>query len=175
MNILKWERAFLILFLGNYIINNVAVGIASLFPAGAAGAAITMQYIVFVILAAIVSGLLTWWYFCHDSSGNLLKTGAAFGVFGFVIWIATTLISGISGVLAQTGSLAQVASVLPNFGPFLLSKPTLIALGYWIIPALLVGWMLQMKSKKNMTSPHTTMSTTHTTETHSVSTTSHSM
>jgi hypothetical protein len=79
---------------------------------------------------------------------NALMGGIVFGVGAFVISILTTFVSGIAGVLAQTGSLAQVGSVLPNFGPFIWSWSTLILLCFWVIPAALVGWWLQMRSSK---------------------------
>jgi hypothetical protein len=154
---MKWERLFLIAFLGNYIINNIVAGIASLIPAGASGSFFTAQYIAYVILAAIVVGLLTWWYFKPLSRMNALKSGALFGVCGFIISILTTLVSGIAGVLAQSGSLAQVWSVLPNFGPFLWNWSTLILVCFWVIPATFVGWWIQMKAAKMMTPPPSPM------------------
>lgn len=149
---MKWERLFLIAFLGNYIINNVVAGIVSLIPAGTSGSLLTPQYISYVIFAAIVVGLLTWWYFKRASMPSW-KTGLIFGVSGFVISILTTFVSGIAGVLAQSGSLSQLWSVLPNFGPFLWSISTLILFLFWIIPAAFVGWWIQMKMTKKMVTP----------------------
>jgi hypothetical protein len=152
MNGMKWERLFLIAFLGNYIINNIVAGIVSLIPASASTTHtyLTAQYISYVILAAIAVALITWWYFRPLSRMNALKAGVVFGVSGFIISILTTLVSGIAGVLAQTGSLSQVASVLPNFGPFLWNWSTLFLFLFWVIPATLVGWYLQMKTAKKM-------------------------
>ena len=106
---MNWERVLLIAFLGNYIINNVVTGIVSLIPAGAPGSFLTAQYITYIVCAAVVVGLLTWWYFC--TAMGTIKTGLVFGISGFVISILTTLISGMAGVLAQSGSLAQLAKV----------------------------------------------------------------
>jgi len=138
----------LIAFFGNYLINNVAAAIASLVPAGASGSFLTPQYFTYVICAAIIAGLMTWWYFAPLSRRNALMNGVIFGVSAFVIAIATTFVSGVAGLLTQTGSLAQVANVLPNFGPFLMSWATLFLLGFWVIPSALVGWYLQMRMNK---------------------------
>ncbi len=141
--ILKWERLLLIPFLGNYVVNNVAAALVALVPASPGNTSVfTPQYLTFMLLAAITAGLFAWWYLARIERSEALKWGIIFGVAGFVISILTTLISGISGVLAQTGSFAQVAQVLPNFWPFLWSRNTLILLGFWVIPALLVGWYL---------------------------------
>lgn len=159
---MKWERLVLIAFLGNYIINNVVAGVVSLIPAGSSSGLLTPQYISYVILAAIVVGLLTLWYFRRAPMASL-KMGLVFGISGFVISILTTFVSGIAGVLAQSGSLSQVASVLPNFGPFLWNWSTLILLCFWVIPAAFVGWWIQMKmSKKMVTPPPSPMMGTHT-------------
>jgi hypothetical protein len=136
---MKIERAILIAFLGNYIINNVVAPLVALVPASASTSLLTPQYITFVIAAAIVVALLTWWYAAGAAGG--LTNGIVFGVVGFVVSIATAFITGVGGVLSQTGSFAQVISVLPNFWPFLASWSTLVLLGYWVIPALLVGWL----------------------------------
>lgn len=142
---MKWERIVLIAFFANYIINNVVAGIVSLIKATPGGGIWTAQYMTFILLAAVTTACATLWYFCHQSKVSALVQGAVFGVSGFVIAIATALISGISGVLQQTGSLAQVAAVLPNFVPFLKNWTTLALLGYWVIPALAVGYYYSMK------------------------------
>ena len=117
---IKWERLVLVAFLGNYLIINLVSAIVALFPASTSGATITPQYIAFVVLAAIAVALLTRWYFCkEESKSNALKQGVIFGLGGFVIAILTTLISGVSSVMAQTGSISKVFEVLPNFGPYL--------------------------------------------------------
>jgi hypothetical protein len=146
---MNWERLLLVAFLGNYLINNVIAAIASLIPAKQGGGFLTPQYLVYVLLAAILVGLMVLWYF-RKASGPSWMTGLTFGVSGFVISIATTFISGISGVLAQSGSVAQLMSVLPNFGPFLWNWSTLILLGLWVIPSTFVGWWIGMKMMKKM-------------------------
>ncbi|OGG53376.1 hypothetical protein A3H16_01565 [Candidatus Kaiserbacteria bacterium RIFCSPLOWO2_12_FULL_53_8] len=138
------ERAILVAFLGNYLINTVVAAVVALVPASTGGGVLTPQYISFVVLAIIVVGILAWWYMSHGNSN--LKGGAMFGALGFVVAIVTAFVTGVAGVLAQTGSLASVASVLPNFWPFLANWSTLVLLGYWVIPAALVGWYLQQKS-----------------------------
>lgn len=143
---MKWERLLLIAFLGNYIINNLVAGVVSLIPPSATPGFWTPQYLSFVALSAIAVILFAWWYFAGSRAVSLLS-GVSFGVGGFVVAIATALVSGISGVLQQSGSLAQVATVLPNFGPFLLSWSTLSLACYWIIPSALVGWFIAMRSK----------------------------
>ena len=69
------------------------------------------------------------------------KSGLMFGIVGFVVAIVTVFVTGISGVLAQTGSFSQVMAVLPNFWPFLTSSATLVLLGYWLVPAIAIGWL----------------------------------
>jgi hypothetical protein len=132
---MKFERSVLVSFFGNYVVNNVVAALVALIPAGAATGILTPQYITFVVLAAITVGLFTWWYGARD-----LKDGAIFGLVGFVISLLTAFVTGIAGVLAQTGSLSQMFAVIPNFGPFLASMSTLVLLGYWVIPAVAVGY-----------------------------------
>lgn len=132
------ERAILVAFFGNYLVNNVAAAIAAFVPAGTG--TITAQYVVFVILAAIVTGLMCWWY--AKGARIDLKDGAIFGAIGFVTAIVTAFVTGIAGVLIQTASFSTLMSVLPNFWPFLASVSTLVLLCYWVIPAALVGWWL---------------------------------
>jgi hypothetical protein len=134
------ERSILISFLGNYLINTVAAALVALVPASTGGGLFTPQYISFVVVAIIVIGILTWWYACKGYRG--WKSGAIFGAIGFVTAIVTAFVTGVSGVLAQTGSFSSVAGVLPNFWPFLWNWSTLVLLGYWVIPATLVGWYL---------------------------------
>src|SRR3989344_743015 len=143
---MKVERMILIAFLGNYLVNNVVAGLASLVPANPAATEpmLTAQYFTFAILAAITVGIIAWWYF-NGARVDLMQ-GLIFGVVGFVVTVVTAFITGVSGVLLQTGSLSQVAAVLPNFGPYLVNKTTLVLLVIWILPALLVGWFLQKKS-----------------------------
>ncbi len=143
---MKVERAILVAFLGNYLVNNVVAAFVAMIPASQGGGTLTPQYIVFVLAAAVLVGIITWWYMCHTPKNDGLKRGIFFGVLGFVVAVVTAFVSGISGVLLQTGSLSQVASVLPNFWPFLANWSTLVLLGYWVVPAAAVGYYMQMKS-----------------------------
>ncbi len=139
------ERSVLVAFLGNYLINTVIAALVALVPVAAgAGGIFTPQYMVFVVLAALVVAVLTWWYMKGAPRG--LKGGLAFGVIGFVVAIATAFVTGVAGVLAQTGSMSAVVGVLPNFVPFIWNWTTLILLGYWVIPAVVVGFLLQPKA-----------------------------
>jgi chromate transport protein ChrA len=140
---MKFERAILIVFLGNYLINTVAASLVSLIPATPGGGFFTPQYITFIILAVVIAGLLTWWYMRAASAG--LVNGIIFGVIGVVMALLVAFVTGICGVLAQTGSFSSVVSVLPNFGPFIWNMTTLYLIGYWIIPAALVGWFMMPK------------------------------
>lgn len=135
------ERSILISFLGNYLTNNLVAGLVALIPASTTGATITPQYVTYVVLAAILVGILTWWF-----GAKSLKAGAIFGAIGFVVALATAFVTGVTGVLAQTGSLSQMMAIIPNFGPFLMSWSTLVLLGYWVIPAVLVGWWMGRKA-----------------------------
>lgn len=137
------ERGILISFLGNYLINTVIAAFAALIPAGTSGGFLTPQYIVFVIAALIVVAILTWWQMKAATRG--WKSGLVFGVIGFIVSIVTVFVTGICGVLAQTGSFSSVGGILPNFWPFLWNWPTLILLCYWVIPAVIVGAVLKPK------------------------------
>lgn len=129
------QKTLLITFLGNYLTNTVVAAIVALVPASAVPGMLTPQYITFVVLAAaVVAGLAMW-----DGVSDV-KAGAIFGGIGFVVSLAVAFVSGVAGVLTQTGSLASVLEVIPNFGPFLMSTSTLILLGYWIVPAAAIGW-----------------------------------
>lgn len=137
---MKTDRAILIAFLGNYLVNTVLAALVALVPASADGGIFTAQYITFIVLSAILVAVLAWWYGARDVQG-----GATFGVVGFLVAIATAFLTGIAGVLAQTGSLSAVVGVLPNFWPFLWNWSTLVLLGYWVIPAAAIGWYSQPK------------------------------
>ena len=146
---MKLERAILVVFFGNYLINNVVAAVVALIPARAGSGIFTPQYISFVLLSAILVAALAWW--CGKSS---LKMGAIFGCIGFLVAILTAFVSGISGVILQTGSLSQAMTVIPNFWPFLANWSTLVLLGYWVIPSAAMGWYLGMQGG-NTTSMHT--------------------
>lgn len=147
----------LVAFFGSYLVNNVVAALASLVPAtpGAAHPYLTAQYITYVLLALVVLGLMSWWYLMRMPRAGALVSGLVFGVVGFVVAIATAFVTGVAGVLLQTGSFSQVIAVLPNFGPYIINKTTLILLGLWIIPALLVGWLMQ--SRMNSPAPVSSM------------------
>src|SRR5262249_12933360 len=140
---MKLERGILVAFLGNYLINNVVAAIVALIPASQGGGIFTPQYISFVILAMILVGVLAWW--CGKIGW---KHGAIFGGIGFLVAIVTAFVSGISGVILQTGSLSQAMGVIPNFWPFLANWSTLVLVLYWVGPAALVGWYFEMQMKK---------------------------
>lgn len=140
---MKIERLILIAFFGNYLINNVLAGVASLIPAGTSRSMSSPQYVIFALASAVAVGVLTWWYM-QDAKKNISQ-GAYFGIGGFLVAILTVFISGVAGVLIQTGSLAQVATVLPNFGPFLMNWSTAVMLAYWVIPGVIVGWYFGKK------------------------------
>ncbi|MCR4325376.1 MAG: hypothetical protein NUV59_01035 [Patescibacteria group bacterium] len=132
---MKIERSILATFFGNYLINTVAAALVALIPASGTGGFLSAQYISFVVLAVIIVALLAWWQGVRGA-----KAGLIFGVVGFLVAIATAFITGIAGVLGQTGSFSQVVAILPNFWPFIASTSTLFLLGYWIIPPIVVGW-----------------------------------
>jgi len=134
---MNYERSILISFLGNYLTNNVIAAIVALIPVSATVAVITPQYITYVVLAAVLVAVLTWWVGARG-----LTAGAIFGVVGFAVALVTAFVTGISGVLTQTGSIAQAGTIIPEFWPFLASWSTLVLLGYWVIPAAIVGWFM---------------------------------
>ncbi len=132
------ERAILVAFLGNYLINTVIAALVALVPSGGATGMLSPQYITFVVLAVIMVALLTWWYM--RAAPRTLKGGILFGVTGFVVAIVAAFVTGVSGVLAQTGSFSSVAGVIPNFWPFLANWSTLVLVCYWVLPAAIIGW-----------------------------------
>ena len=144
---------FLVVFLGNYLVNNIAAGLASLVPAAQSGSALlSAQYITFAVLAAIVTGLMAWFFFWLNSTlmqKSDLITGVIFGVVGFVVAVLTAFVTGIAGVLLQTGSFSQVAQILPRFGPYLWNWTTLVLFCVWVLPSVLVGFLAQ----KRMSTP----------------------
>jgi glucan phosphoethanolaminetransferase (alkaline phosphatase superfamily) len=141
------ERAILVAFFGNYIINNVVAALVALIPASESASVLTPQYIAYVILAALFAGAFAWWTLRNVAPARALNSGLMFGGIAFVVSIVTAFVTGITGVLAQTGSLSQMVGIIPNFGPFLLSWSTLVLLGYWMIPSALVGFMKQRKAQ----------------------------
>jgi hypothetical protein len=145
---MNWERSILISFLGNYLNNNVVAGIVALLPASTTPGIFTVQYVGYVILAAVCVGLLTWWY-----GARSIKAGAIFGLVGFVVAIATAFLTGITGVLTQTGSLSQMFGILPNFWPFIWNVSTIVLFAYWMVPAVAVGWYRGGGMKKAASAP----------------------
>jgi hypothetical protein len=139
--IMPAERTILIVFLGNYLINNIVGALVALMPSSNSTSVVTPEYVVFILLAALAVAGLTWWNMKIFPQRSL-KSGAIFGVIGFLVVMAMAFISGVTGLMLQTGSLSSVANILPNFGPFLISWSTLVLLAYWVIPAALVGWWL---------------------------------
>ncbi len=137
------ERSILVAFIGNYIINNVVAAIVALIPASTSDSVLTPQYIAYVILAAVFSAGFALWALKKTARSNAMRAGIIFGVIAFLVSIVTAFVTGVTGVLAQTGSISQMFSIIPNFGPFLMSWSTLVLLGYWVIPGALVGWWLQ--------------------------------
>src|SRR4051812_1759442 len=126
---MKIERMILIAFFGNYLVNNVAAGFASLVPSSQGGnPMLSAQYLTFVVLAAITTGIMAYWYLMRMSREGGVMKGLTFGVVGFVVAVLTAFVTGIAGVLLQTGSFSQVATVLPNFGPYLFQWTTLVLL-----------------------------------------------
>lgn len=142
---MRIERAILIAFLGNYLINNLVGAVVALLPLGTGGS--TGQYVGYIALAAVAVAVFTWWYFMPLPKAGALMNGILFGVVAFLVAIVTAFVSGISGVLTQTGSFSQLVSVLPNFGPYFMNWSTVALLGYWIIPAAIVGFLLGMGKK----------------------------
>ena len=145
----------MVAFFGNYLTNTVVAGIVALVPASATPGIFTAQYISYVILAAIVVAALTWWSMKGNTSGNGMRSGAIFGIIGFAVALITALVSGLAGVLTQTGSLSQMIAIIPNFGPFLLSWSTVALLLYWVVPAALVGWYLTRSTSAPTAMPST--------------------
>ena len=136
------ERSILVAFLGNYIINNVVAAIVALIPPSQSPDSVfTAQYVVYVLLAAIFAAGFAWWTLKNVSPSRALNAGLVFGGIAFLVSIVTAFVTGVTGVLAQTGSLSQMFGIIPNFGPFLISASTLVLLGYWLIPSALIGWM----------------------------------
>src|SRR3954470_14943989 len=152
---MRIERLILIAFLGNYLINNIVAAIVALLPLTGNT---TAQYVIYFVLAALAAAGFTWWYLRGSSTALALKDGAIFGAGAFVVAVVTAFVSGISGVLAQTGSFTQLISVLPNFGPFIWNWSTLALLGYWVLPAAALGWYLQVQGGKMSMGMHATPS-----------------
>ena len=147
---MKLERLILIAFMGNYLINNLVGGIVALIPTSPVWSFFTTQYIAYILLAMITVGLLTWWYFCEVSRKDAIVGSVLFGIGGFVVALTTAFVFGLAGALARSGSLSAMVKAIPDFGPFIWDKSTLILFVIWMVPALIVGWWLHMKEQKNI-------------------------
>lgn len=143
---MSFERLLLVAFFGNYVINTVVAACVAMIPATQGGGVWTLQYIVFLLAAAIAAALTNWWYLKNDTRTNVLQRALIFSVGAFLIALISAFISGTANVLLQTGSFAQVIKVIPNFKDFVFSKQTLYLFGYWIVPAILLGFYLQRKN-----------------------------
>lgn len=142
---MTFERLILITFFGNYLINEVAAGLSVLAHVGDDGSG-WRPYAVFVILAAVLVGLITWWVLRPSPRWDPLRIAFTLGVIGILVSVLTTLVSSIFGTLFDTASLSSVGGVLQSFPAFLWDISTLILIGYWILPALVVGWFLSNKT-----------------------------
>jgi hypothetical protein len=153
---MKIERLILIPFFGNYIINNVVAALAAMVPESQTQTQTQIssvidvigiilhnqQYDTYIVLSAIAAAIFAWWFFRNMPHLMLIKWGVIFGIVAFVVSAATAFVSGIAGTILQTGSFAQAMAVVPRFGSFLWNWLTLIVLGYWLIPAILVAWFM---------------------------------
>lgn len=147
---MKYERAALIVFLGNFLINNIATILTLLIPGTPTGTGWSdPHFIVYVILAALFVAGFAWWYSKGVRKFDMLE-GAIFGALGFVVSIATAFVTGISGVAMQ-GGFAQVAAALPNFIPFVFSWTTLVLAAFWILPSIGVGAFLSRPNQTEST------------------------
>jgi hypothetical protein len=142
---MNFERAILISFLGGYVINNIATMLVMLIPGTPTGTGFKdPHYDMYVALAAIFCAVFAWWYSRGVKEFDMVS-GGIFGVIGFVVSIISVFISGVSGVVLQSGSFAQVGAVLPNFWPFLMSMSTVVLALFWILPSLAVAYYLSNK------------------------------
>jgi hypothetical protein len=138
------ERAFLISFLGNYLINTVVDAFVALIPMAATPGMLTPQFASHVVFSAVVVALLTWWY-SRDIGGSW-KRGLFFGIIGVTVVVVTAFFAGLAGVLTQTSSLSRTFAVIPNFMPFLVNPVTAVLIGIWLIPSTLTGYLVGRSS-----------------------------
>ena len=141
--------------MGNYLVNNVAAGLAAglVPPTAGSSSLLTPQYLTFCAFAAILLGLCTWWYLTRLSRAGTLMQALIFGIVGFVLSIAAAFITGAATVLIQTGSFAQLMAVLPNFVTYLVQMTTAVLAGLWIVPALVVGFIMGKRMGSPAASP----------------------
>ena len=142
------ERAILIAFIGNFFINDIAGAVVAVLHLGGDQGPTMAQYIVYVVLAAILAAVFAWWYFKALPRGSSLTEGIMLGVVAFIVAIAMAFVDGVARTLMQYGSFGTLATVLPNFfgTQFLLKWQTVALLGYWVVPAGLVGMLLRKPS-----------------------------
>lgn len=157
---MKCERSFLIAFLGSYLVNTPLLALVYLVPGALADTRTGFAnpyYIGYLLLSAVVVAFLTRWVLSGRAASEALKTGISFGVMGFVIIVATTLLNNISSLLFQTGSLAQLSVVFGNFVKLFASMQTLVIIGEWVIPAALMGYLASRKGSSGASAPSMSM------------------
>ena len=151
---MKLERLILIAFFGNYLINNLVGAIVSIIPASGATSTYTdPHYYAYIVLASALVVVLVRWYMMPSMFADGVKNGMYFGVGGFIVAVLTAFVSGVSGVILQSGSLSAAMNVLPNFGPYLLNLSTLVLFFYWVLPSVVWGWYVARNAPKSMPAP----------------------
>ncbi len=136
------ERAILIAFLGNYLINIILGTLIVFLPLGTNEYA---QYIVYVVLAGIMTGIFSWWHLSTASRANTFTSGIVFGVIAFIVAVATALLSIIAEGFAQKTPLFGPESVLSNVVSLIFDWQILVLLGYWVVPSAIVGLLMQKR------------------------------
>jgi hypothetical protein len=141
---MKWERMILVAFAGNYIINTLLAGlVVGVLGQGASQGVLTPQYITLALLSAGFVAGITWWSF--RTTARTLVQGVSFGVIGLVLAIVTTIVSATMGAIIQTGSFANVGTILAHIPGFLLTIPTLVLVFVWVVPAAIVGYASEQR------------------------------
>ncbi len=138
---MKYERMILVAFFLNYVINEVVSGVSALVPVSADGSG-WVSYIVFTLLAGGLVAFFAWWYIKTSPGVDAMRTGLTFGILGVSVSLLTTFVSGVFGTLFDTGSFSAILDVLPNFPAYLWDISTHVLMGYWIVPAFIVGWFM---------------------------------
>src|SRR3989344_975703 len=84
----------------------------------------------------------------NPAAANPILT-AQYGTFAILAMVVTAFNTGVSGILVQTGSFAEVAPILPQFFTYLWNpslpiwqQTTAIFLILWMWPSILMGWSL---------------------------------
>lgn len=146
------ERSILVAFLGSYLVNTVLSMLVYLIPGALADTRAgfaSPYYILYVVLSVLLIAGITWWYMRSMSKAGGLIKGIMFGVIGFAVIVITTLLSGISSMLFQTGSLAGIGTALSGFWALMFSLETLVLLLEWLIPAAFIGWWMERKAPRS--------------------------